>query len=91
MIHMSCLLSVALFMCRSSKSWEVLAGFQREQIMEEAARGGREIPEEGIPSEQEDDPSADEGFDHRAPLTKVLKLRMPVAVRWNSTFYMIER
>ena len=76
---------------RSSKASEELRTLQKQQVLENTPEGSNSItdPEEDEEEENEGDPESGHAIEER--LTRVLALRAPVEMRWNSWYYMIER
>ena len=60
-------------------------------MLKDTPQGSKLItnPEEDEEEENEGDP--EDGYANEERLTRVLSLRAPVEMRWNSWYYMIER
>ena len=76
---------------RSSKAAEDLQTLQKQQVLKDIPQGSNPItdPEEDEEEENEGDPQV--GYTNEERLTRVLALRAPVEMRWNSWYYMTER
>ena len=75
----------------SSKASEELRTLQKQKVLKDTPQGSNPItdPEDDEEEENEGDPEG--GYANEESLPRVLSLRVPIEMRWNSWYYMIER